>query len=99
VFVAVEEGRGLGFTQLYPTFTSIGVRRAWILNDLYVDPTARRKGVGRMLMEAARHFAMETGAAWLELATANDNKVAQALYRSLGYKLDEKYLRFKLTLD
>jgi ribosomal protein S18 acetylase RimI-like enzyme len=98
VFLALENERGLGFTQLYPTFTSIGARRAWILNDLYVDPTARRKGIGRMLMEAARAFAVETEAAWLELATAKDNHVAQALYRSLGYKLDEKYERFKLTM-
>ena len=51
-----------------------------------------------MLMEAASAFAVETEAAWLELATAKDNAVAQALYRSLGYKLDEKYDRFKLTL-
>ena len=98
VFLAVADRRGVGFTQLYPTFTSIGARRAWILNDLYVDPTARRQGVGRLLMEAARVFAEETGAAWLELATAKDNEVAQALYRGLGYKLDEKYDRFKLTL-
>jgi len=46
VFVAMNDGRGVGFTQLYPTFTSIGVSQAWILNDLYVSPEARRKGVG-----------------------------------------------------
>ena len=98
VFVAVNEGRGIGFVQLYPTFTSIGAKPAWILNDLYVSPEARRKGVGKQLMEAAKEMAIASGAAWLELATAKDNKVAQALYRRLGYKLDEKYDRFKLTL-
>jgi ribosomal protein S18 acetylase RimI-like enzyme len=98
VFVAAEDDCGVGFTQLYPIFTSIGARRAWILNDLYVDPTARRKGVARMLMEAARGFAEAGGAAWLELATAKDNAAAQALYRSLGYKKEETYDRFKLTL-
>lgn len=98
VFVAVNEGRGIGFVQLYPTFTSIGAKPAWILNDLYVSPEARGKGVGKQLMEAAKEMAIASGAAWLELATAKDNKVAQALYRRLGYKLDEKYDRFKLTL-
>jgi ribosomal protein S18 acetylase RimI-like enzyme len=98
VFVAVIDGKGVGFTQLYPTFTSIGVRRAWILNDLYVAPEARRQGVGRRLMDVARTMAERMGAAWLELATAIDNHAAQALYRSCGYKKEEKFDRFKLTL-
>ena len=99
VFVAVLDGTGVGFTQLYPTFTSIGANRAWILNDLYVSPAARRQGVGRQLMDAARRFAEESGAAWLELATAKDNDRAQALYRGCGYKKDEAYDRYKLTLN
>lgn len=98
VFAAVDGGRGVGFTQLYPTFTSIGVKHAWILNDLYVSPEFRKHGIGKQLMAAAREMAIESGAAWLELATAKDNTIAQALYRRLGYKLDEKYDRFKLTL-
>jgi ribosomal protein S18 acetylase RimI-like enzyme len=98
VFVAVAEGRGVGFVQLYATFTSIGAKRAWILNDLYVAPEARRQGVGRQLMDAARRMAEDTGAAWLELATAKNNHGAQALYRECGYEKDEVYDRFKLTL-
>ena len=99
IFVAVVDGKGVGFVQLYPTFTSIGARRAWILNDLFVSSEARRRGVGRALMDAAKRMAEETGAAWLELATARDNARAQALYQSCGYKLDEVYNRFKLTLQ
>jgi ribosomal protein S18 acetylase RimI-like enzyme len=98
VFVAIVDDRGVGFTQLYPTFTSVGASRAWILNDLYIAPDARRMGIGRKLMDAARAMAEEAGAASLELATAKDNAVAQALYRSCGYKKDEKFDRFKLTL-
>lgn len=98
VFVAMTDEKAVGFVQLYPTFTSIGAKRAWILNDLFVAPEARRQGVGRALMDAARAFAEEMGAAWLELATAKDNARAQALYRSCGYKKDEVYDRFKLTL-
>jgi ribosomal protein S18 acetylase RimI-like enzyme len=98
VFVAELDGKAVGFVQLYPTFTSIGARPAWILNDLYVTPEARRQGVGRALMDAAKAMAEESGAAWLELATAMDNAKAQALYRSCGYKKDETFDRFKLTL-
>lgn len=98
IFVAVSDGKGIGFVQLYPTFTSIGARRAWILNDLYVSPESRHRGIGRQLMESARQLAVETGAAWVELATARDNHVAQALYRSCGYVKDERFDRFKLAL-
>lgn len=98
VFVAMANGNGIGFVQLYPTFTSIGARRAWILNDLYVAPDARRQSVGRALLDVARAMAEESGAAWLELATAKDNARAQALYRKCGYRLDEKYDRFQLKL-
>lgn len=98
IFVSMIDGRGVGFVQLYPTFTSVGAKRAWILNDLFVSAEARRQGVGRSLMDAAKRMAEETGAAWLELATAKDNARAQALYRGCGYKVDEVYDRFKLTL-
>lgn len=99
VFVAELDGKAVGFVQLYPTFTSIGAKRAWVLNDLYVAPDARRRGVGRALMDAARKMAEETGAVWLELATAKDNATAQALYRRCGYEKDEKYDRFQLKLS
>ena len=99
IFVAVINGNGVGFVQLYPMFTSIGAKRAWILNDLYVTPDARRQGVGLALMDAARKMAEETGAAWMELATAKDNATAQALYRRCGYERDEKYDRFQLKLS
>lgn len=98
ILLAMQDGRGVGFTQLYPTFTSIGLKHAWILNDLFVDPTARRTGVGQQLLEAAKQVAIESGAAWMELATATDNERAQALYRKCGWKKDDAFDRFKLTL-
>lgn len=86
IFLACDATReALGFTQLYPTFSSVAARRVWILNDLFVAPAARQRGVARALMEAARLHAIETGALRLELETANDNHAAQALYESLGY--------------
>lgn len=99
IFVAVINGNGVGFVQLYPMFTSIGAKRAWILNDLYVKADARRQGVGKALMDTARKMAEETGAAWMELATAKDNVTAQALYRRCGYERDEEYDRFQLKLS
>ena len=88
----------VGFTQLYPTFSSVQMGRVWTLNDLFVAESARGQGVASALMEAARAFAVSTGAVALELATERDNKVAQALYDSLEYDRVEDYLHFALSL-
>lgn len=98
VYVAADGERLVGFTQLYPFWSSVRMRRVWVLNDLFVDEGARGQGVARALMEAARAFAASTGAASLELATERDNAPAQALYDSLGYARDEAYWHYALTL-
>lgn len=80
---------GLGFTQLYPSFSSVAARRLWILNDLFVAESARRRGVARALMQSAREHALQTGAIRLTLQTERRNAQAQALYESLGYVRQE----------
>jgi len=93
-----QSGEGFGFVQLYPSFSSVAARRIWILNDLFVTPAARRRGVGRALLEASREFAASTGAKRLVLSTAATNAEARALYESCGYKRDEVFLVYKLEL-
>ena len=70
IFVGEEGGELLGFVQLYPLFSSTALvpGRLWLLNDLFVVPAARGRGVGRQLMARARRLAEETGAWGLELA-------------------------------
>jgi GNAT superfamily N-acetyltransferase len=79
IFALVESGRALGFTQLYPAFSSVSMKPIWILNDLFVAGDARRRGIGAQLLRAAREHALRTGAARLALATAVTNTKAQAL--------------------
>jgi GNAT superfamily N-acetyltransferase len=102
IFLAIDEHggaqKGIGFTQLYPSFSSSSMRRLWILNDLFVLPDARKSGVGEALVERAREWAIETKAEGLTLETATDNHTAQRLYEKLGYKKDEIYYRYNLTV-
>ena len=100
VFLAVDagSGAGLGFVQLYPSFSSVAARRIWILNDLFVAAAARRRGVGRALLDAARDHALATGAKRLVLSTAATNREARALYEAYGYKQDDVFLAYKLEL-
>lgn len=93
-----DAGIGLGFTQLYPLFSSVRAVRTYLLNDLYVVETARRQGVaGELLMAAAEH-ARGLGAASLSLSTALDNLPAQALYESLGWQRDLGFCEYALML-
>jgi ribosomal protein S18 acetylase RimI-like enzyme len=81
----------VGFVQLYPVYSSISMKRAWILNDLYVKPEARTAGIGRKLMKRCEELARDSGAAYLALETAKDNLVAKELYESLGYIKDVEF--------
>ena len=99
IFLAQDEqGDALGFVQLYPTFSSIDAHRTWLLSDLFTTPAARGHGVGRLLMNTARDFALQTGAKGLVLETATDNLMAQGLYESLGYVRDTGYYTYTLDL-
>src|SRR5262245_59200907 len=98
IFAVVEGGRALGFTQLYPSFSSVSLRPIWILNDLFVAEDARRRGVGARLLRAARDHAVKTGAARLALSTAVTNTVAQALYERDGWRRDTAFLHYEYEL-
>ena len=98
IFTADTGSELLGLTQLYPALCSVDLVEYYVLYDLYVLEDARRQGVARALMNAASHWAREQGAARLDLETARDNAAGQALYRDLGYTLDEIFLKFSLDL-
>lgn len=93
-----ESSRAVGFTQLYPGFSSVAARRLWILNDLFVTPQARHRGVGRLLLERARRHALDTGACRVTLSTAADNVHAQGLYQSFGFERDAD-IHYALAVD
>lgn len=102
VLLALDESAspatGVGFVQLYPSFSSIRLKPIWILNDLFVAPEARRYGVARLLMNEAAAMARASGAVRVILSTAKDNKAAKALYVSLGYQLEELFDNYELPL-
>src|SRR6186713_2232215 len=52
----------VGFTQIYPSFSSTRLAPIWILNDLFVAPDARGTGVVDELLDTAATLAVEAGA-------------------------------------
>lgn len=101
IFWALDEDNiaGMGFVQLYPLFTSVGMKRLWLLNDLFVHADYRKIGVGEALMETAREFAVETKAKGIILETQKTNSQAQNLYDKLGYKRDKEHYYFYLETE
>ena len=99
IFMAISlEGKAAGFTQLYPSFSSVSMKRLWVLNDLYVDPQFRRMGVGEQLIERARQLGIETNASALMLETEVTNTSAQALYDKTGFKQSTDYYVYYLSV-
>jgi ribosomal protein S18 acetylase RimI-like enzyme len=78
-----EEGKPLGFATLYWTWQTLTAGRAAVMNDLFVHPQARGKGIGRALIEECRRRAREHGCPELVWETAPDNEAGQHLYDSL----------------
>jgi GNAT superfamily N-acetyltransferase len=98
IFVAYDAGLPAGFTQLYPGFSSLDLAPQWTLEDLFVTPSARNRGIARALLAAAENLARGTGAVRLTLSTAVTNANAQRLYESAGWMRDDAFYVYALTL-
>ena len=71
VFIAEVGGVPAGFAQLYPSFSSVALRRVYILNDLFVDASARRRHVASRLLEAVEAYAWSFGACRIKIGRAH----------------------------
>jgi len=98
LFIAHEGDAPVGFTQLYPSFSSLSLARTYILNDLFVHEQGRRKGVASKLLSTAIDFARSLGAAGVSLSTATTNDTAQALYQSAGWQRDDEFFVYQFTI-
>ncbi|HYE75000.1 MAG TPA: GNAT family N-acetyltransferase [Blastocatellia bacterium] len=99
IFLARDtSGNAVGFTQLYPSFSSGALGQIFILNDLFVMSSARRQGAGRMLLQAATRYAQATGAIRLTLLTEVTNELAQKLYEAEGWNRDHTFYVYHFPL-
>ena len=99
LFLALRDNEPIGFTQLYPSFSSLSLGRTLVLNDLFVHPSGRKKGIGAELIRVATQYAKTVGAISMSLSTATTNKTAQSLYESLGWQHDEQFWTYEFTVQ
>jgi len=98
LFIAHEGNKPVGFTQLYPSFSSVSLARIFVFNDLFVYENARRKGVASKLMSAAVDYASSLGAVRISLSTATTNEAAQRLYQAAGWQRDEQFFVYHFAI-
>ncbi len=95
VFLAMTDtGEAVGFTQLYPIFSSTRMKRLWLLNDLYVVPDHRGEGISKQLIDKAKELARTTKAAGISLETEKSNDIGNQLYPRTGFELDDHNFYF-----
>ena len=94
LFIALEGARPVGLAQLYPSFSSVSLSRVFILNDLFVHESGRRKGVAAMLLAALEAYAWSLGSARVSLNVARGNVSAQQLYEAQGWKQDDQFFMY-----
>lgn len=92
IFVYVTDANTIaGFVQLYPLFSSTRMKRLWLLNDLFVQPEFRGKGISVALIDAAKEHCIHTNACGLTLETAKTNDIGNNLYPKTGFTLDDEH--------
>lgn len=87
IYIAYINNKAVGFTQLYPLFSSVSMESMYLLNDLYVHANHRNKGIGQVLIQAAKNLCISNNYKGLALQTENKNP-AQHLYERLDFIKD-----------
>lgn len=97
VLLAELEGRPAGFALFFHSFSTFLGRPGIYLEDLFVRPEHRGRGVGvRLLSELAR-LAVERGCGRLEWSVLDWNEPAIGFYRALGAQAQDDWTVFRVT--
>ena len=97
IFIALLDRKICGFTQLYPSFTSVCTEKIWVLNDIFVNPEYRQRGVAQALIKEVFAYSEASERGKVVLSTSYYNQKAQKLYEKLGFTKTEFHTYVKYT--
>jgi ribosomal protein S18 acetylase RimI-like enzyme len=98
IYIAEAEGHAIGFMQLFKTYSTVRLANSWILEDLFVTPECRGRGVASELLARALEHAQSDGACGMFLETALDNVTAQRVYERAGWTREGHFLKYNAPL-
>ena len=99
VVLACSAGKPVGFALFFHNFSTFKARPGIYLEDLYVRPEARGRGIGKQLLAYLARIAVERRCARLEWAVLDWNEPSIGFYRSLGAVPMDEWTTFRLTGD
>ena len=99
IYLAEVSGTPAGFMQLFKTYSTVHLANAWILEDLFVAPEFRRRGVADALLAKAQQHALEDGASGMFLETGYDNEDAQRVYERAGWTREGRFYKYNAPLE
>lgn len=100
VFIAYnKDNKAMGFVLNYFSFSSVSLGKVVVLNDLFIASEYRKQGVAKQLINSAISFAKELGAVRVDIATAQDNLPAQALYEKMGFIKNSDFFSYNLPIQ
>jgi ribosomal protein S18 acetylase RimI-like enzyme len=98
VLLAEDAGQALGYAMYYPSYDSEHAAKGLYLQDLFVVPDARRRGVGRALMAAVARACQADGGCYLFWNAHESNHAGRAFYRRIGAR-EEPVVTLSLQPD
>jgi GNAT superfamily N-acetyltransferase len=99
VLVAAIDGHPVGFALFFHSYSTFLARRGLYLEDLYVRPAARGRGVGRALLGELARIAVARDCGRLEWSVLDWNEPAIAFYEQLGAAPMSDWTVFRVTGD
>lgn len=99
VLVAEVDGRVRGYALFFETYSTFRAAPTLFLEDLFVHPDVRKRGIGRGLMLELARVAVARGCARFEWAVLDWNENAQAFYRSLGARMLDDWIACRVDGD
>jgi len=89
--LASDDGRAVGFALFFHTYSTWRGKRGVWLEDLFVLPDERQRGVGRMLLARVAAIAVERGCARFEWSVLDWNRLAIGFYKGQGAQLLDEW--------
>ncbi|MGH8481131.1 MAG: GNAT family N-acetyltransferase [Nevskiaceae bacterium] len=97
VLLAVEDGRTVGFALFFQNYSTFLARPGIYLEDLFVEPAFRGRGIGKALLAAVARLAVERRCGRFEWAVLDWNTPAIEFYKALGAKPMDDWTVMRVT--